>query len=180
MDELEEQEEGTPTLVTDAVEVGPQTPMEALRARRDEVSKKRDTMIPIAGFESEGLRCQYRLLERGETNDIAKKVRKQTKDRAEIMFRILIDTIIAACEGFYFSMDGEEPQPLISETTKEHVTTYQQYAAELAGEPFTTARKAVLYVFGDNEFTVGDHGLLLSRWLSNTNIDIDEEALEGQ
>lgn len=178
MDELESND--APTLATDNVDEGPQTPMEALRARRDEVAARRDTTIPIVGFEAEGLRVQYRLLDRGETSDIAKKVRKQTKDRSEVMFRILIDTIIAACEGFYVSMDGDEPEPLISEITKEHVTTYQQYASELAGEPFTTARKAVLYVFGDNEYAVGDHGLLLSRWLSNTNIDIDEEALEGQ
>lgn len=162
---------------------GPQTPMEALRAKRNEAASKRDVLIPVgSAYDEEGLRVKYRLLERPDTDEIAKRVRKQTKDRSEFMFRVLVDTIIAACDGFFLIPDGKteaEAEPLMSEDGSHVIETYIQFASDLAGEEFTNHRAAVLYVFGDNEFTAGQHGLLLNKWLGDTSIDIDSELLEG-
>lgn len=170
-------------LVHEQLDKGPQTPLEALRAKRDESAAKRDVLIPVgSAYDEIGLKVKYRLLERNETDEIAKRVRKQTKERGEFMFRVLVDTIIASCEGFFLVADGvkdEDAEPLMNEAKTEVIETYTQLAGELAGEPFTNARQAVLYVFGDNEFAAGAHGLLLNRWLGDTNIDIDSELLEG-
>jgi hypothetical protein len=98
------------------------------------------------------------------------------------MFLVIVDTIIASCDGFYLLPDGvpeEDAEPLKNEKGDEIIDTYAKFAAELRGEPLGSQRQAVIYVFGDNDFAVGQHGLLLNRWLSNTGIDIDQELLEG-
>jgi hypothetical protein len=163
-------------LVHEQNERGPQSPMEALRAKRDERAAKRDVLIPVIGYEEMELKVKYRLLDRHETDEIVKRVRRQTKDRGDFMYRVLVDTIILACEGFFL---GTEPdiEPLVGENGTGFIESYASFAKELKGEEIPTHRQAVLYVFGDNEFTVGQHGLLLNRWLGDTNLDIDEELL---
>lgn len=170
-------DEEKPTIAA-GIEGSPQSPMEALRAKRDEIESNREVMIPLIGYDDTGLKCKYRLLDRSETDKIAKKVRQQSKGKgqAEFMFNVLIDSIIAACEGFYLDNGLDEPTVLEHEKSKDPVENYQQLAEELGFEG-GTARQAVLYVFGYNDFAAGQHGLLLQRWLSDTNMDIDEALL---
>src|SRR4051812_38634650 len=114
-------EEGTP-LVASLHQETPQSPMEALRVRRDEIESKRDVRIPLVGFEEMGLQVQYRLIERNETEVIAKRARGQAKGKgqSELMFLVILDTIIAACDGFYIQMDPDGgPEPLPDEETGE-------------------------------------------------------------
>lgn len=168
------------TQVTDPESTGPQSPMEALRVKRDETAARTEVLIPLPGYEEAGLKAKYRLIDRKEVADINKRVRAQTKDQGEYMFRVILDTIIAACEGFYLAPDGvpdEEAEPLVSEEG-EVVTDYMAFASHLKRESFTNHRQAVVYVFGGNDFTAGQHGLLLNRWLSNTGIEIDQEFLD--
>lgn len=162
-------------LVHEQTNGGPQSPMEALRAKRDEVAAKRDVLIPLFGYEEMELKVKYRLLERHETDELTKKIRRQTKERSEFMYRVLVDTIILACEGFFIG--GDNPEPLVGENGTGFIDSYATFAKELKGEEIPTHRQAVLYVFGDNEFAVGQHGLLLNRWLGDTNLNIDEELL---
>jgi hypothetical protein len=161
---------------------GPQSPLEALRAKRDQIEAHREVLIPIIGYEEMGLKVKYRLVDRGETNAIAKRNKTLQKDQGEFMFMVLVDTIILACEGFYLAPDGvpdEKAELLMNEAKTDPILTYAQMAQELKGEPLGSQRQAVAYVFGDNEFAVGQHALLLNRWLGNTNLDIDLEAMEG-
>lgn len=178
----DDEHQDVPTPVALAEPLGPQSPIEALRAKRDEIEAKREVYIPILGYEEIGLKAKYRLLDRAETTDIGKRVKQQTKGKgqSEFMFRILVDTIIAACEGLYLAPMGvtdEDAEPLMNQAKTDPILTYAAFAAEMRGESFPNHRAAVIYCFGDNEFAVGQHGLLLQRWLTDTNIDIDEELL---
>lgn len=161
----------------------PQSPMEALRAKRQEIADRTEVLIPLAGYEEMGLHIKYRLIGRDEADKIAKNVRGQTKDRNEFMYRVIVDTMIAACEGFFLKDDGVDDDhavPLQNEAKTGAIKTFGEFAQELnGGEPIPTVRLGVLFVFGDNEFAVGGHGLLLNRWLSNTGLEIDQEFLEG-
>ena len=175
-----------PTLAGDLGEDrdGPQTPFEALRAKRDEIASRTTVLIPLgSAYADMGVHAKYRLLDRTETDEIAKNVRKQTKDRNEFMYRVLVDTMIRACEGFFLKpnglLDDDDAEPLKDPRGEEHIKTYNQFAKEMRGEPFQSHRAAVAYIFGDNEFAVGQHGLLLQRWFSNTGLEVDEELLEG-
>jgi hypothetical protein len=54
------------------------------------------------------------------------------------MFLVIVDTIIASCEGFYLLPDGvpeEDAEPLKNEKGDEIIDTYAKFAAELRGEP---------------------------------------------
>jgi hypothetical protein len=178
IDELERQN----ALVHELDDESPQNPMEALRARRQEVAERREVLIPIIGYEDLNLKAKYRLLDRSETTAIAERVRKsmkgKVKSQSDFMFYVLMDTIIAACEGLFLGDTLETAKPLMSEDGEHEVNTYAEFATNLNnGDPLPSHRAAVRYVFGENDFAVGQHGLLLNRWLGNTNIDIDEEAL---
>lgn len=173
---IHEQLEGTAS--------SPQSPFETLRAKRDEVAAKTDVLIPLgSAYDDIGLHAKYRLITRDEADEIAKNVKGQTKDRNEFMFRVLVDTMIRACEGFFLKHTletrDEDAEPLMTPDGSSPVLTYHQLAEGMKGEPFTNHRSAVIYVFGDNEFTVGQHGVLLNRWFSNTGLKVNDEFLEG-
>lgn len=162
-------------------ETGPQSPIEALRVRREEVASHRETLIPLQGYEEMGLKAKYRLVEREETDRIAKNIRSQTKVRDEFMYRMVVETVALAVEGFVLAPDGvsdEQAEPLVDLEGNE-VTNYNQLATALGWEPGERAshHRAMLFVFGDNEFAIGSHGLLLQRWLNNTTFEVTQEFL---
>ncbi len=145
-----------------------------LRARRDEVAATKTTTIPIPGFEDFGLEAQYRLMEREEVEDIGNRIVKESKDRTERMMLLLTDTIIFALDGFVVREKGKpEPKPL-ADTTGILVSSWSHMAQELGGEP-ADDRAAVLWMFGDNEFAIGQHAILLNRWMGNTSFDVESE-----
>src|SRR5215203_2320450 len=159
----------------------PQSPFEALRARREELASRQDTFITLTGWEEMGLKGKYRLLTREETEEIAKRVRKESRgNRSEFMFRVLVDTLLLACEGFYIdSGTGDIPVPLVSEETQEHVVNFTGLPRNLGADPdiARSPRQSIMYCFADNDFAVGQHGLVFQRWLNNTGVDVDTEFL---
>src|SRR5689334_4576939 len=103
MSHIEAETEET-QLLHDVAEGNGKTPdslMEQLRAKRQEIAETRSTFIPIAGYESMGLQVNYNLMERKQIEEIGRRVLKETKDRGERQMLILLDTIINATEGFY-------------------------------------------------------------------------------
>jgi hypothetical protein len=163
--------------------VEPESLMEQLRLRRAEVADTKEVLLPIVGFEDFGLHVKHRLIDRIEVEDVGKRVAKQEKDRGERMMLILIDTIILSTEGFYVQRKlDREPVQLLDEKggTNEPVTRWDQLALNLGWEPplgNANARTALMFVFGGNEFAVGQHGIRLNRWLANTGLQVDEEFL---
>jgi len=161
----------------------PQSPLEALRARRDEVAANREILIQIPGQEDLGLKVKYRLLTRDEADEIGKNIRKQTRERAEFMYRVVVDTMVRACQGFYLAPDGvpdDKAEPLVGEDG-DVISTFTQLAYGLGWDPTplpATQRRAIYYVFGENDFSSASHGLLLQRWMNNTNMDVDLDFLQ--
>jgi len=162
--------------------VGPQSPLEALRVRREEVANRREILIGIPAYEDNGLKVKYRLIGRDETDEIAKRVRKQTRDRSEFLYRVVLDTMINACVGFYWARNGtpDELAEPVEDEAGNFIESFRQMADALAwvpaGDP--TQRQAALFVFADNEFSLGTHGMQLQRWLNNTNLEVDEDFLQ--
>lgn len=157
---------------------GPQSLMEQLRAKRQEVAETKETMIPLPGYEEVGLQAKYRLMDRPEVEKIGKKIRKQgVKDRGLFQMLALVDVIINSTEGFYVHQDGEQVELTYGDDGP-HITTWPKLAEFLghAGEP-DTARNAVYWIFGNNEFAIGNHGIVLNRWFGNTGAEVDAEFL---
>jgi hypothetical protein len=159
----------------------PQSPFEALRARRNEIAESQETFILLTGWEEIGLKGKYRLLDRTETEEIAKRIRKEARgNRSEFMFRVLVDTLLLSCEGFYIDKGhGAPPEPLLAEDSDEHVINFTMLAKNLGADAdiVRSPRQSIAYCFGDNDFAVGQHGLVLQRWLNNTGVDVDTEFL---
>ena len=178
-DDIITEEPMAPIAVEMQNDAPPSSLMEQMRARRQEIADKRTTKVPIPGYEEAGhLKGEYRLLDRRETEAIGRRVRKQAKgNRGEFEMLVLCDVIINAAEGFYVT-DGGQEIPLTFGDDGPPITRYEELAKFLGyeGEP-PNARAALYYVFGNNEFAIGGHGIVLNRWFGNTGIDVDAEFL---
>lgn len=157
---------------------GPQSLMEQLRARREEVASTKETFIPVPGYEEVGLQVQYRLMDRPEVEKIGRKLRKQgVKDRGQFQMLALVDVIIAATEGFYVQIGGHTA-PLTYGDDGPHITRWEKLAEFLGyNGDGQTARDALYWCFAGNEFAVGNHGITLNRWFGNTGSEVDAEFL---
>ncbi|SRR6266496_2459983 len=166
-------------LVSDLIEEssGPQTFMDQLRAKRKEIAETRSTFLTIPGYEETGMVVQHRLMDRPEIEIIGRKVQKETKNRSEKHMRILIDMIIESTTGFYRSQIDGEPEPLPSRDEDVPVISWEELAVNLGWEPTGNERAAVYYIFGNNEFAIGQYGIGLNRWMGNTGLDVDSEFL---
>lgn len=168
--------------------LGPDTLMKQLRAKRLEISETVDTLIPVQifGGKVEGkiipqVFAKYRLIEREEIEELGRVIRKQTRDQGEQMMRVVVDSLVSACEGFYVQPEGADQPEELKWPDGNHVLTYRDMANYLgymaAPGHVLQDREAVFYVFGDKEFSVGQHGIAFNRWLNNAGIQIDQEFL---
>jgi len=179
MSEFEDQ----PVLVTEVLnpdEDQPKSLAEQLRARRTEIAETKEVFLPIIGYEDYGLVAKHRLIERVEVEKIGRGVIVETRDRGERNMRILLDTIIRSTTGFY--LQGEkDPKPVEDDRNGDsHVLTWNHLGYYLGWEPEPNqddSRTALYWVFGFNEFAIGQYGIMLNRWMGNTGVKIDEEFL---
>jgi hypothetical protein len=173
-----------PTLIHEITEdesVKPPTLADQLRERRTEIAESKTVMLPLTGYEKYGVQVQHRLVDRTEVEDIGRRILNETRDRGERNMRILLDTIITSTVGFYHQIEVEEPTEILNDLDGDaRVTNWGQFAQYLgwrvAGED-SYARAAVYWVFGGNEFAIGQYGIMLNRWMGNTGIKVDEEFL---
>ena len=152
-----------------------------LRARRTEIAESREVYLPITGYEEFGVFARHKLLEREDIERIGKQVVGETRDRAERNMRILFDTIIYSTVGFYLKTEDEEGYAQIQDDRHgdAHVTTWPEFAYYLGRDESETSniRGSLYWVFGGNEFSIGQYGILLNRWMSNTGMKVDEDLL---
>jgi hypothetical protein len=156
---------------------GPQSLAESLRAKRQEIAETRDTLIPIIGYTDPVLLAKHRLMDRPEIEIIGKKVSRETKDRSERNMRLLADQIISSTVGFYFQRSFDPEPQMLEDEDGTPITQWDQLANYLGWQPGGTARGALYFVFGDNEFAIGQFGILLNRWMGNTAFEVDQEFL---
>jgi len=153
---------------------------EQLRARRAEIAETKDVLIPLIGYEEMGVTVKHRLMERSEIEAIGRKVIQETRDRTERNMRILLDTILNSTMGFYHQANGAPISPVINDLEdNRQVLNWDEFARYLGWKPGGEgdARSALYFVFAGNEFTIGQYGILLNRWMSNTGLNVDEELL---
>lgn len=162
----------------------PQSIQERLRAQRQSIAEQHDTFMALPGFEEAGLQAKYRLLDRDDVKAIAKNIERSNKrlDRADFQMLVLQDTIINSLEGFYTQEPGQdEPVPLMEsdDETSPQITSWKQLAKFMDPEGVgrDTQRTSLMFCFADNDFAVGQHGINLQRWMSNTNLNVNEAFL---
>jgi hypothetical protein len=160
----------------------PSTLADQLRARRSEIAKAHDVTLPLTGYEEYGVHVQHRLMDRQEVEKIGRRVMNETKDRGERNMRILIDMILLSTSLFVLKDDdtGEFKPILDDQRGESHVTNWGEFADYLGWAPPNEdggMRSALYWVFGGNEFMVGQYGILLNRWMNNTGVKVDEEFL---
>jgi hypothetical protein len=167
--------------ITDDDNVKPPTLADQLRARRKEIAESKTVMLPLTGYEEHGVLVQHHLMDRVEVEVIGRKVLNETKNRAERNMRILLDVIINSTDGFYLQPEGADPDEIRDDRNgNEPVYGWDGFARYLGWQQNVgegDARSALYFVFGGNEFAVGQYGILLNRWMGNTGLKVDEEFL---
>jgi hypothetical protein len=165
----------------EAVQPQSESLMDRLRRRRAEVADAHTTRIPVPVLSDPDqnfrLKVEHRLMDRTETAKIGNRNRRTAKgDRSEFQYLVLLDVIINSTEGFWYQEGDGEDQPL--ENGSGQITRWEELAAFVGydGSP-PSARDALTFCFGGNEFAIGDHGFRLNSWFSNTGRDVDEEML---
>jgi hypothetical protein len=160
---------------------GPQTLAEQLRIRRTEIADTHDVLLPLTGYEEYGVHVKHRLMDRPEVERIGRKIMNETKDRGERNMRIMIDMIINSTSGFYVKEGEEQELQILDDRNNDiPVMTWGMMASYLGWTPNgdnDNSRMALYWVFGGNEFMVGQYGVLLNRWMNNTGVKVDEEFL---
>jgi len=176
------QDEERDPLIHEAMEEDerPQSLMEQLRARRDEIAETRDTFLTLPGFEDMGFLIKHRLMSRFDIEQIGKRISREVKNRGERNMRILVDQIIESTSGFFYQeADVDEPTPLppLNGSPFPQVLTWSQLAEQIGWDKPGGERDALYYMFADNEFAIGQYGFKLNRWMGNTGVDVDAEFL---
>jgi hypothetical protein len=156
--------------------------LDALAAERDEMAAERETFIPIPGYGRDSgviMLVKYRLLGGEEIAGIGRKVQREFR-KSQQYERILyasIDTMIAACEGFY-AQRGTNGEKL--ELPLYHYDTELAKALKFEDQidPNQPARSVVIALFGGNMIAIQQHTLLLGRWMGDTTMDATAEFLD--
>jgi len=161
---------------------GPGTLAEQLRLRRAEIADSHEAYFPLTGYEEYGVHARHRLMDRTEIEKIGRRIVNETRDRGERNMRILLDMIINSTSGFYLKDDetGEYQEIRDDRNGSSPVITWGMMAHYLGWDPDEAddnSRIAVYWVFGGNEFMVGQYGILINRWMNNTGLKVDEEFL---
>jgi hypothetical protein len=165
---------------------GPQSLQERLRVKRQEIADKHETFIQLPGFEEAGLQVKYRLLDREDVKRISKNITgangAKRMDRADFQMLVLMDTIINATEGFYTEEpQDDEPQPLMESDAPDadHITSWSMLSKFMDpnGVGEDRQRAALTFCFAGNDFAIGQHGINVQRWMTNTNLDVNETFL---
>jgi hypothetical protein len=152
--------------------------VDAIRAKRKEISENRETYLSVPGYEEIGLVVRYHLLDAKELNGIGDRVKKQTRDRVDRGMFAAADTLIAACDGLYIDK-GNGEFVAFDPDKRGTPLRYERELAEFIGadETVTRARQVVFELFGYNDAALANHCAKLQRWFTNTTRDADEEFL---
>lgn len=173
-----------PTVLDEQLEDQPDNLLEQLAAKREEVASKKETDIPIPGYDQAPplLLARYRLLEGPELASIADKARGEIKSRWDRNLFAAVDTFIKACIGIYVEDEGGKRRPL--QLNKQPIMGFNDDLAEALQYKQTlpenfTHRDVVFGLFGGNEVAIAEHNFRLNRWFGNTSIDVSEGIFGG-
>lgn len=160
---------------------------DALRKRSQEISASKTTRIDLPGYDGL-LVAQYHVLD--VTHDIQainSSVRRQYKQEGQRMLYSTLQVMARACDEIFARRDvlGELRLVPLSESIgpDEPPITYDLRLAEFMGwndiTEQSSASDVILRLFSGIETMVLDHGMMLSRWMTNTTKEVTAE-LEGE
>jgi hypothetical protein len=162
----------------------PESLLDQLAAKREAVSSTKETILPLPGYDRTPpfLHIKYRLLDSKEIGQLATKVNNQFRDRWERALFLAVDTVIAACVGFYYSETGNATDVKPLTIGEQPVTRFSAALAEGLKfadklEDAKQPRNVVLGLFGQNDVALQNHVFLLNRWMADTSIDVSQGLL---
>jgi|SRR5215472_10941272 len=156
--------------------------LDILAQERDELATERETFIPIPGYGRDSgvtMYVKYRLLGGDEMANIGRKVQREFRKNQQYE-RILyasIDTMIAACMGFY-AQQGNNGDKLELPLYNYDVELARALKFDDKIDPNNPARSVVMALFGNNMIAIQQHTLILGRWMGDTTIDATAEFLD--
>jgi len=150
--------------------------LDNLQRKRADLATK-ETYIHIPGYDKDPpiLLAKYRLVEGKELDMLGDKVTRETKNKWDRQVLAAVDTFITCCEGMYVDHGDGEPKPMTLEG--EHIWGYNEQLATALNFEAKTAREVVFGVFVNNEIAIMQHNMMLSRWMSNTSRQVDDDFL---
>lgn len=172
---MDSEEVDTPVVISK--EAGGNSLVDLIKADLQEAAKNVDVYISVAGREKSGLAFKYHLPETGKVIDeIGKKVERESKDEFYRALNTTMDTIIHLCEGIYVKPPGVTDYVMLDPQEAGFPVKFDDRMAEIVGlQQGATARSILKKIFGGNDMAIMSHGERLSRWLNNTNADLEKE-----
>lgn len=166
-----------PVVATEVFDVGeealasPESLKEGLRRQREENLQNSTLELPLPEYENPELVGMYRIMDPAELSVIGEKLKREFKNRTELVTYGAIDSIIACCAGLYAREAGKkELIPLDAEFP----LRYDGRLAEYLGIDAQTAREVVIQVFGGNMYAIIDHNVKITRWMGNRKVDLSD------
>lgn len=152
--------------------------MGRLRQKRQQLAAQKTVDLPVAGYGGE-LVVRYQLLDPlVEGKEVGDRVAQQFKGPehdADRVYYMLVDSLIAACVGFYIKDAGDlvelDPEQLGA------MTWSDDRLGDFLGFQAGSARDAVLQVFAGNRIAVTRHAAALQRWMGDTSGELDTGTL---
>jgi hypothetical protein len=155
--------------------------LDSLRKQREEIAGAQSRRFALPGYNG-SLYAEYRLLDSHDANEIVRRAQKQfRKDPDESELIASIDLLIKACTGIFGVPDGEQVplNQIMNEEGGNYPVPirYDTSLAEILGFEASSAREAVMGVFGGNSLAIIAHARGLQMWFANTNADVDFDFL---
>lgn len=174
MSELDMEPQVVATEVFDLGEAAlasPESLKEGLRRQREENLHTSTLELALPEYTNPELVGQYRMVDPAELSVIGEKLKREFKNRTELVTYGAIDSIIVACAGLYARQAGSKE--LIS-LNEEFPLRYDGRLAEYLGIEATTAREVVIGVFGGNMYAIIDHNVKITRWMADRKVDLSD------
>jgi hypothetical protein len=151
--------------------------MEKLRSKHAEIASKKTIDIPLPGYD-DMLITRYRVLDvRNDINRISQRVQKERGSQLSQALSAAMDSMIASCVEIFTTRDGQLV-PLSESFGPDHpAVRYDESLAEFMDFKIDSARDLILQLFGGNEPMIMDHAQMLSRWMSDTTREVNDEFL---
>jgi hypothetical protein len=153
--------------------------MDQLRRKHKELADAKTIDMSIPGYDG-ALVARYRLLDmKKELGPIQTKVQHEFKTLPEVMLYTSIDSLIVACEGFFY-FDGVDKRPL-EEGIGDGLgpVKYDERLATFLGIQTESARNTVLQVFGGNEIAITEHYRKIAMWMQGDSRGVMDEFVGG-
>jgi hypothetical protein len=172
-DIMDEQPITSPELLDagEAALAGPESLKEGLRRQRQESVDTTFLDLPLPEYDNPELVGRYRMVDPKELAAMGDRLKREFKNRTELVTFGAIDSIIIACEGLFARMPGQkELIPLDAEIPM----TYDTRLADYLGFEAETARDALIQCFGGNIYAIIDHNIKITRWMGNRKADLTD------